>query len=93
MHDLNGFQRDCLRVIAHLGEPKGLEIKQVLDREYDGEVHHGRLYPNLDKLEEKGLIIKGKKDDRTNEYSIHDRGRDELELQLERYQDALDSYE
>lgn len=73
--DLTGFQRDCLVTIAGLGRPKGLAIKEVLDQVYTGEINHGRLYPNLDKLVELGLVSKSKKDDRTNEYRLTQRGK------------------
>jgi DNA-binding PadR family transcriptional regulator len=79
MHDLTGFQRDCLYVIAGLDEPKGLAVKAVLDEYYASEINHGRLYPNLDSLVEKGLVEKGSIDDRTNSYALSRRGERELE--------------
>lgn len=83
MHDLTGFQRDALYVVAGLDQPKGLAIKEELDEYYGSEVNHGRLYPNLDTLVEKGLIEKGRKDDRTNEYTVTNRGQGELEARRE----------
>jgi DNA-binding PadR family transcriptional regulator len=83
MHDLTGFQRDLLYVVAGLGEPKGLTIKEELDEYHPSEINHGRLYPNLDTLVEKGLLDKGKKDDRTNEYTVTNRGQGELEARRE----------
>jgi len=74
MHDLTGFQRDCLVIIAGLDEPKGLAIKDELDAYYSSDVNHGRLYPNLDTLVEHGLVEKGKIDDRTNSYEPTDEG-------------------
>lgn len=82
LHDLTGFQRDALVVVRNLGPTKGLAIKEELDRHY-GEVNHGRLYPNLDTLHDKGLIEKGRMDDRTNSYAISGRGRRELEAYAE----------
>jgi len=79
MHDLTGFQRDILYVIAGLEEPHGLAIKDKLEDYYEGEIHHGRLYPNLDTLVEKGLVEKGEIDQRTNSYTLTRRGRRELE--------------
>jgi DNA-binding PadR family transcriptional regulator len=78
MHDLTGFQRDCLYVIAGVDEPHGLAIKAELEEYYESEVHHGRLYPNLDELVEKGMVEKGQKDRRTNVYSLTERGTREL---------------
>jgi DNA-binding PadR family transcriptional regulator len=79
MDDLTGFQRDLLYVIAGLGTPHGLAIKDELEAYYEGEIHHGRLYPNLDTLGEKGLVSKGTRDERTNEYTLTRRGRRELD--------------
>ncbi len=78
MHDLTGFQRDLLVVIAGLEEPHGLAIKEELEEYYESEVNHGRLYPNLDELVSKGLVEKGQKDRRTNVYHLTQRGQREL---------------
>ncbi len=83
MHDLTGFQRDCLTVIAGLDEPKGLAVKDELDEYYGSEINHGRLYPNLDAIVDKGLVEKGKVDDRTNKYSLTQRGQRELDARRE----------
>jgi hypothetical protein len=48
MHDLTGFQRDLLYVIAGLDEPQSLTLKG------ETEIHHGHLYSNLDTLVGKG---------------------------------------
>lgn len=79
MHDLTGFQRDALYAIAALESPKGVQIQTVLEDYYSSEINPGRLYPNLDTLNAKGLVEKGKKNDRTNEYSLTTRGRREIE--------------
>jgi DNA-binding PadR family transcriptional regulator len=79
MHDLTGFQRDLLYVIAGLDEPHGLAIKEELETYYEKEIHHGRLYPNLDTLVEKGMVDKGQQDRRTNYYTLTRRGRREIE--------------
>ena len=83
MYDLTGFQRDLLTVIAGLEEPHGLAIKDELENYYESEIHHGRLYPNLDTIVDKGLVEKGVKDRRTNVYSITSRGRREIEARRE----------
>lgn len=79
MDDLTGFQRDLLRVIAGMDEPKGLEVKAEIENYYDKEINHGRLYPNLDKLVEKGLVNKGSHDERSNAYEATKRGMREIE--------------
>ena len=83
MHDLTGFQRDMLYVIAGSEEPYGLAIQEELEAYYETEIHHGRLYPNLDTLVDKGLVEKGEKDRRTNAYTITRRGEREIEARRE----------
>lgn len=82
MFDLTAFQRDLLIVIAgHDGDAvHGLGIKETLEDRYGAEINHGRLYPNLDELAEKGLIVKEDRaiDDRTNGYAVTERGKREL---------------
>ena len=90
MYDLTGFQRDLLYVIAGLDGPHGLAIKEQLEDYYEKEVHHGRLYPNLDTLVDKGLVEKGQKDRRTNIYSITRRGTREIEARREWEHQYLD---
>ena len=83
MHDLTGFQRDLLYVIAGREKPHGLAIKDAIEEYYGAEINHGRLYPNLDALVEKGLVEKGQIDRRTNSYSLTQRGERELEARRE----------
>ena len=79
MYDLTGFQRDLLYVIEGEEKPHGLAIKEELEDYYESEIHHGRLYPNLDTLVEKGLVEKGEKDRRTNVYTVTRRGSREID--------------
>ena len=90
MFDLTSFQRDLLYVIAGMDAPKGLAIKEELESVYNKDINHGRLYPNLDTLVEKGLVAKGTIDDRTNSYSVTDRGYREIEDRQEWEQSYLD---
>lgn len=83
MHDLTGFQRDILYIIAGLEEPYGLAVKAELDDYYEQEINHGRLYPNLNDLVEKGLLEKGELDKRTNVYTLTQRGLREIEARRE----------
>lgn len=83
MHDLTGFQRDCLVVIAGHDSLKGLAIKDALDDYYGSEVNHGRLYPNLDELVSAGYVEKGQMDDRTNAYSLTEMGAELIQGRLE----------
>ena len=79
MDYLTAFQRDLLRVIAGMDEPKGLEVKSEIESYYGEEINHGRLYPNLDTLCDEGLVDKGKHDDRSNAYKVTARGMREIE--------------
>jgi len=79
MYDLTGFQRDLLYVINGLDEPHSLAIKEELENYYEKDIHHGRLYPNLDTLVDKGLVEKGQVDRRTNYYTLTRRGQREIE--------------
>lgn len=78
MFELTGFQRDLLYCIAGTEEPYGLGIKAELEAYGDTEVNHGRLYPNLDALIDKGYVTKSKLDDRTNRYELTDAARSVL---------------
>ena len=81
LHDLTAFQRDLMFLLKNSdeNEPHGLHLKKELERFYETEINHGRLYPNLDNLVDKGLVQKSSVDGRTNSYSITRRGRRELE--------------
>jgi DNA-binding PadR family transcriptional regulator len=78
MYDLTAFQRDVLYVLAGLDEAYGLAIKAELEDYYEGEVNHGRLYPNLDDLVERGFVEKGEIDRRTNSYELTAEGETSL---------------
>lgn len=87
MDDLTAFQRDLLYVVYGLDDPHGLAIKDEVEKYYQQELNHGRLYPNLDMLVDEGLVEKGEIDKRTNYYKLTTRGkqvlksRDEWEAQ------------
>jgi DNA-binding PadR family transcriptional regulator len=75
MHDLTAFQRDLLYVIAGMDEPKGLAVRDDLQKYYGTEINNGRRYPNLDELVEANLVKKGEIDKRTNYYRLSQRGQ------------------
>ena len=93
MYDLTGFQRDILYVITGLDEPHGLAVKAELDEYYEQEINHGRLYPNLDDLVEKGLLDKGELDKRTNVYTVTQRGTREIEARRDWEDQYLETVE
>ncbi|WP_101297107.1 PadR family transcriptional regulator [Halegenticoccus soli] len=78
MFELSGFQRDLLVVIAGADQPSGQDVKDGLEEVYGDEINHGRLYPNLDTLVQKGYIEKGTIDRRTNFYAISEQGQESL---------------
>lgn len=91
MYDLTAFQRDILYVIAGAEtEPHGLAIKDELEQYYDGEINHGRLYPNLDILVDNELVEKGTIDRRTNSYILSERGKQEIESRRKWENEYLD---
>lgn len=89
MHDLSAFQRDILFVLTSCGQANGLEVKRELKQYYGEQIHDGQLYPNIDKLIEKGLVSKSQYDGRTNSYELTIRGQREIEYRREWEQDKL----
>jgi PadR family transcriptional regulator, regulatory protein PadR len=79
MDDLTGFQRDLLYVIAGADQPSGQDIKDEAESYYRADINHGRLYPNLDTLVNKGLVEKGELDRRTNYYALADEGNQAIQ--------------
>ena len=75
MFELTGFQRDLLYCIAGTDDPSGQEVRSELEQSSSIEVNHGRLYPNLDDLVDKGLVEKQSKNNRTNLYRLTDQAR------------------
>jgi DNA-binding PadR family transcriptional regulator len=73
LFELTSFQRDLLYVIAGAEKPSGQEIKTELQSSME-EITHGRLYPNLDTLVERGYLTKGESDRRTNFYELTEKG-------------------
>lgn len=79
---LTAFQYDLLAALNNHGGMIGLDLKAYLELErdrYNGEVNHGRLYPNLDILVEGGLVEKSEVDGRTNEYVVTESGSEAVE--------------
>ncbi|ELY54196.1 PadR family transcriptional regulator [Natronococcus jeotgali] len=83
MEDLTGFQRDLLYVIAGADQPSGQDIKDEVESYYSSDINHGRLYPNLDTLVNKGFVEKGELDRRTNYYAITDEGNTAIQERRE----------
>lgn len=83
MFELTGFQRDLLVVASGLEKPSGQEIKDHIEDATGTQVKHGRLYPNLDTLVERGFLEKGQLDRRTNYYQITEKGSLAIQEQVE----------
>lgn len=90
MFGLTGFQRDLLYVIAGTDRPSGQTIKGELEGDLGDEINHGRLYPNLDTLVDRGFVEKGTIDRRTNYYAITDEGRELIRERRTWEDDRLD---
>lgn len=91
MDDLTGFQRASLSIIAGLGAPHRIAIKDELEEYDQNEVQDGRLYPTLDTPVEKGLVEKSKQDGRTNSYSLTTEGHQVIQDRREWEETYLES--
>lgn len=80
--ELTAFQYTILLVLAE-GSRYGLAIKDELEEYYDIEINHGRLYPNLDRIAEYGLIEKRSLDNRTNLYELTNEGYETVLTRLD----------
>jgi DNA-binding PadR family transcriptional regulator len=75
-YGLTAFQRDLLEAVAAVeDDPYGLALKAYLEDRYPEPINHSRLYQNLSKLVEQALLDKGSLDERTNTYTLTERGR------------------
>ena len=74
-----GFQRDVLRAVAVNEPTKGSRVKETLLADYE-DITHGRLYPTLDALVDRGFVNKQTRepDNRSNQYEVTDKGRNAL---------------
>jgi len=73
--DLTAFQRDLLSVCAaDANGETGIAIREAYEHEFETDVNHGRLYPNLDTLVDAGFLRKTHPDRRSNAYHVTDAG-------------------
>lgn len=76
VHKLTAIQRDLLFVVSGMDESSGQAIKSELEQTQGRSLLAGRVYTNLNELVDSGLIDKGSRDGRTNEYSLTEEGRE-----------------
>jgi DNA-binding PadR family transcriptional regulator len=76
---LPAFARDLLWAIDRRGPSKGVALKSEIERYYAQPQNHGRVYPNLDRLIDDGLVAKVARDKRTNEYALTELGEEVLD--------------
>ncbi|QZA89547.1 PadR family transcriptional regulator [Salinarchaeum sp. IM2453] len=96
--DLSGFQRDILLttlVIARdsTTDTSGTNIQDYLEARYGEEINHSRLYKNIHRLTDLGLLSKSTIDGRTNCYELTTEGTRLLSQQLNELVCALSSGE
>lgn len=79
MDELTALQRDLLVVIAGATKPSGAEIRDQINDYYERAISDGGLYPNLNTLQEEGLIEKTTTPERRrNQYTLTEHGEDLL---------------
>ena len=82
MAQTTAFKYEVLVAAAALDEPSGQDIRRWMEHNQNptltDDVNHGRLYPNLEKLVDDGLLKNGEQNKRTNYYVLTDAGRDQL---------------
>lgn len=82
--NLTGFQRDILPVLSREGAAYGIEIKNRLQEYRDEPVQNSRVYENLTRLAEIGLVDKSR-DGRIVNYRLTERGEDVFETYKNRW--------
>lgn len=75
-------ERDLLYIMADRDESSGQDIKTHLQAYYEEEISDARLYSNLDRLVDKGLVVRGEIDLRTNSYTLTDAGRTAIQTHI-----------
>lgn len=84
MENLSSFRRDIVAILGARGPCSGVELKQMLEQRKEKQIHHSRLYENLDDLHEMGYIeIETDTGGRENENRLLPLGRRELSRHYE----------
>lgn len=90
MNDLHAFQRDVLYVLAELDRPNGPLIRDTLGDYYGREISQERLYPALDELEDRKLVVEVEKNGWKRGYALTSNGREYLAGGLQRKRGTTD---
>jgi DNA-binding PadR family transcriptional regulator len=74
-NELTKFQMDLLTVLSENPRSGARALKEI-EEQYGRSLPHGRVYQNLDDLQEKGLIVKDEQkiDDRTHLFAVTEEG-------------------
>ena len=83
VHELIAIQRDILLVLRGLDEPYGRAVQRELERTQGREILAARVYANLNDLVDLGLVEKGRKNRRKNEYTLTPAGREEVDRRIQ----------
>lgn len=84
LYELSGFQRDCLFALAWFEQETedvytgSSDLRELLENQYRKDVHPDRLGPNLEKLEDNGLVNK-KRSSEGDLYILTEEGIDMIE--------------
>ncbi|WP_440989543.1 PadR family transcriptional regulator [Haloarchaeobius baliensis] len=89
--ELSAFQLRILSVLHDREREYGLGVKRAVEAYYGHEINHGRLYQNLNRLVDEGLVAKSVLDGRTNLYSLTDRGAETLFEEVDHLVALVDS--
>lgn len=73
--DCTALQRDLLWELSHENARKAPSLKAELANYYSKSINPSRLYQNLDKLIDLGLVAKQARIKNTNEYNLTERAR------------------
>jgi hypothetical protein len=76
--DLPAFARELLWALHRRGPSNGVTLKIEIEAYYGDSQNPGRVYSNLNRLVEKGLVEKAARDKRTNEYALTSHGKTTL---------------
>ena len=93
LQDLSSFQRDLLTFLAANNGTNGLEARDSLEEIRDEYISHTRIYRNIYRLEDVGLIRREEVTEQENRYIPTDKAIRNLKSDLEWRKSLLDGVE